>query len=198
MLEVWPMVSIIGEKNLNFWPIVSIHRLKIFFLLTTIDLIEVFCCQSIIFINPINVFWPSVPNSPPTLFFNSVKSTLIVYWFGLVRVCWECVSYGADKTGGQCVQSHLWDSENMQCRYDKWADFLYWQPHRVRHSQCYRTTGEELPWGGGWALNTICTTNSYCISSSFGAGTGQKWIWAKYCSRPWKPGSRCRLSKAHN
>ncbi len=32
-------------KKFAFWPIVSIHRLKIFFLLTTIDLINVFCHQ---------------------------------------------------------------------------------------------------------------------------------------------------------
>ncbi len=53
---------------------VSIHLLKIFsrlywsiglrfvFLMTTIDLIDVFCRQLIIGIDPIYVFWPSVPN----------------------------------------------------------------------------------------------------------------------------------------
>jgi hypothetical protein len=46
------MVSIIGEKNLIF------DRLyRFFFLMTTIDLIDVFCRQSIIGIDPIDVFF---------------------------------------------------------------------------------------------------------------------------------------------
>ncbi len=44
-------------KKFDFWPILLIHRLTIFFLMTTIDLIDVFCCQSIIGIDPINVFF---------------------------------------------------------------------------------------------------------------------------------------------
>jgi hypothetical protein len=43
-------------KKFDFWPIVSIHRLKIFFLMTTINIINVFCRQSIIGIDPIDVF----------------------------------------------------------------------------------------------------------------------------------------------
>ncbi len=44
-------------KKFDFWPILSIHRLKIFFLMMTIDLIDVFCRQSIISIDPIDVFF---------------------------------------------------------------------------------------------------------------------------------------------
>jgi hypothetical protein len=44
-------------KKFVFWLILSIHRLKIFFLMTTIDLIDVFCHQSIIGIDPIDVFF---------------------------------------------------------------------------------------------------------------------------------------------
>ncbi len=43
-------------KKFDFWPIVLIHLLKIFFLLTTIDLIDGFCHQSNIDIDPDNVF----------------------------------------------------------------------------------------------------------------------------------------------
>ncbi len=50
-----------GQLNFNritegSTPIVSIHQFKIFFLLTTIDLIDVFCRQSVIGIDRINVF----------------------------------------------------------------------------------------------------------------------------------------------
>jgi hypothetical protein len=44
-------------KKFDFCPIVSIHQLLIFFLLTTIDLIDVVCRQSIIGIDPIDVFF---------------------------------------------------------------------------------------------------------------------------------------------
>jgi hypothetical protein len=50
------MVSIIGEKNLIFDRFYRSIDLRFFFLMTTIDLIDVFCRQSIIGINPINVF----------------------------------------------------------------------------------------------------------------------------------------------
>jgi hypothetical protein len=47
------MVSIIGEKNLIFD---RLYRSIGFFFMTTIDLIDVFCRQSIIGIDPIDVF----------------------------------------------------------------------------------------------------------------------------------------------
>ncbi len=51
-----PKISIHRLKILEVWPIVSIHWFKIFFLMTTIDLIDVFCRQLIIDIDPIDVF----------------------------------------------------------------------------------------------------------------------------------------------
>jgi hypothetical protein len=50
------MVSIIKEKNLIFDRLYQFIGLRYFFLLTTIDLIDVFCRQSIIGIDPIDVF----------------------------------------------------------------------------------------------------------------------------------------------
>jgi hypothetical protein len=50
------MVSIIGEKNLIFDQLYRSIGLRFFFLMTTIDLIDVFCRQSIIGIDPIDVF----------------------------------------------------------------------------------------------------------------------------------------------
>jgi hypothetical protein len=50
------MVSIIGEKNLIFDQLYRSIGLRFFFLMTTIDLIDVFCLQSIIGIDPIDVF----------------------------------------------------------------------------------------------------------------------------------------------
>ncbi len=50
------MVSIIGEKNLIFDRFYRSIRLGFFFLMTTISLIDVFCRQSIIGIDPIDVF----------------------------------------------------------------------------------------------------------------------------------------------
>jgi hypothetical protein len=50
------MVSIIGEKNLIFDRLYRSIGLRFFFLITTIDLIDVFCRQSIIGIDPIDVF----------------------------------------------------------------------------------------------------------------------------------------------
>jgi hypothetical protein len=44
-------------KNFYFWPIISTIGLRFFFLMTTIDLINVFYRQSIIGIDPINVFF---------------------------------------------------------------------------------------------------------------------------------------------
>jgi hypothetical protein len=51
------MVSIIGEKNFIFDQFYRSIGLRFFFLMTTIDLINVFCCQSIIVIDPIDVFF---------------------------------------------------------------------------------------------------------------------------------------------
>jgi hypothetical protein len=50
------MVSIIGEKNLIFDRFYRSIGLRFFFLMTTIDLIDVFCRHSIIGIDPIDVF----------------------------------------------------------------------------------------------------------------------------------------------
>jgi hypothetical protein len=50
------MVSIIGEKNLIFDRFYRSIGFRFFFLMTTIDLIDDFRCQSIIGIDPINVF----------------------------------------------------------------------------------------------------------------------------------------------
>jgi hypothetical protein len=50
------MVSIIGENNLIFSRLYWSIGLRFVFLMTTIDLIVVFCCQSIIGIDPIYVF----------------------------------------------------------------------------------------------------------------------------------------------
>jgi hypothetical protein len=51
------MVSIIGEKNLIFDQFYQSIGLRFFSLVTTIDLIDVFCCQSIIGIDPIDFFF---------------------------------------------------------------------------------------------------------------------------------------------
>ncbi len=56
-------------KKFDFWPIVSIHRLKIFFLPMTIDLIRLFCRQLIISIDPVNVFFH---HRCPTMRFSTV------------------------------------------------------------------------------------------------------------------------------
>jgi hypothetical protein len=50
------MVSIIGEKNLIFDRFYRSISLRFFFLMATIDLIDVFCRQSVIGIDPIDVF----------------------------------------------------------------------------------------------------------------------------------------------
>jgi hypothetical protein len=50
------MVSIIGEKNLIFDRFYRSIGLRFFFLMTTIDIIDIFCRQSIIGIDPIDVF----------------------------------------------------------------------------------------------------------------------------------------------
>jgi hypothetical protein len=50
------MVSIISEKNLIFYQFYRSIGLRFFFLMTTIDLIDSFCRQSIIGIDPIDVF----------------------------------------------------------------------------------------------------------------------------------------------
>jgi hypothetical protein len=50
------MVSIIGEKNVIFYRFYRSIALRFFFLMTTIDLIDVFCRQSIIGIDPIDIF----------------------------------------------------------------------------------------------------------------------------------------------
>jgi hypothetical protein len=50
------MVSIIGEKNLIFDRFYLSIGLRFFFLMTTINLIDVFCRHSIIGIDPIDVF----------------------------------------------------------------------------------------------------------------------------------------------
>ncbi len=50
------MVSIIGEKNLIFYRFYRSIGLRFFFLMVTIDVINVFCRQSIIGIDPIDVF----------------------------------------------------------------------------------------------------------------------------------------------
>jgi hypothetical protein len=65
------VVSIIGKKKFDFWLTVSIHRLKFFFVLTTVDLIIGFCSQAIIGIKvsiPSMFFWPSVPTYGHRLF----------------------------------------------------------------------------------------------------------------------------------
>ncbi len=49
-------------KKFVFWLIVSIHQLNIFFLLTTIDLSEVFCRHRLSVSIQSMFFWPSVPN----------------------------------------------------------------------------------------------------------------------------------------
>jgi hypothetical protein len=51
------MVSIISEKNVIFDRFYQSIGLRFFFLMTTIDLIDVFCRQSIIGIDPIDVFF---------------------------------------------------------------------------------------------------------------------------------------------
>jgi hypothetical protein len=51
------MVSIIGEKKLIFDRFYRSIGLRFFFLMTTIDLFDVFCHQSIIGIDPIDVFF---------------------------------------------------------------------------------------------------------------------------------------------
>jgi hypothetical protein len=50
------MVSIIGEKNLIFDRFYRSIGLRFVFLMTTINLIDAFCRQSIIGIDPIDVF----------------------------------------------------------------------------------------------------------------------------------------------
>jgi hypothetical protein len=50
------MVSIIGEKNLIFDRFYQSIGLRFFILMTTIDLIDSFCHQLIIGIDPIDVF----------------------------------------------------------------------------------------------------------------------------------------------
>jgi hypothetical protein len=51
------MVSIISEKNLIFDRLYRSIGLRFFFLMTTINLIDVFCRQSIIGIDTIDVFF---------------------------------------------------------------------------------------------------------------------------------------------
>jgi hypothetical protein len=50
------MVPIIDEKNLIFDRLYRCIGLRFFFLVMIIDLIDVFCRQSIIGINPIDIF----------------------------------------------------------------------------------------------------------------------------------------------
>ncbi len=57
ILEVWPMVSIIGEKNLIFDRLYRSIGFRFFFRMMTIDLIDVFCRYSIIGLDPIDVFF---------------------------------------------------------------------------------------------------------------------------------------------
>jgi hypothetical protein len=65
ILEVKAIVSIIGQKK------IFIHWLKIFFLLTTGDLINVFCRQLIIGIDPIDDFFGH--RCPPLFVGSSVE-----------------------------------------------------------------------------------------------------------------------------